>query len=140
MTQTSTRPLQSRPRTWYRDGYIITQDVTRTDFEALTADLSPSTRTKSTLDSKTQYLVLFTPTPLQGESNSCVGYICFEVETSTGKAIVTDLILRRDWRNQGLEDWMVQCAKECSKGWMVTETVKPGGVPGSNLEERFCRS
>lgn len=140
MTQTSTRPLQSRPRTWYRDGYIITQDVSRTDFEALTADLSPSTKKKSTVGPKTQYLVLFTPTPLEDESNSCIGYICFEPDTSTRKAAVTDLVLRRSWRNQGLEDWMVQCAKECSKGWTMTELVKPGGAPRSNLEEKFCRS
>lgn len=117
MTQPEARPYRRRPITWYRDGFIVTDDVSSADFEKVRATLAPSSpkdRTES-LDPNTKYLVLLTPTPLEGDASMYIGYICFRPDTPAGRFTMIDTALNRSWRNQGLENWMSQCAREWSE-------------------------
>ncbi|KAL6251741.1 hypothetical protein RBB50_001951 [Rhinocladiella similis] len=118
MTQMEARQCRRRPMTWYRDGFIVTEDVSPADFEKLRATLALSSKKKRTdsLDANTKHLVLLTPTPLEGESSLFIGYVRFKPGSSARKFAVTDAALNRSWRNQGLEDWMLQCAREWSDG------------------------
>jgi hypothetical protein len=110
MTQTTTKQQSRRRNIWYRDGFIITEDVSRAELKTLNAKLSDPNKDPSV--GGTRSLVVFTPTPLDDGAGCEIGYISFQLSSSHRHVTTTDLVVSPKWRHQGLEEWMEQCAKE----------------------------
>ncbi len=127
MPQTATNQESRRHRIWYRDGFVITEDVSRAELKSLKAELTGPN--KDTPVGGTCSLVVFTPTPLEGEAGCEIGYISFKPASSHRHVTTTNLVVSPYWRHQGLEEWMEQCAKEYLE--MDKSEDKKGDKPGA---------
>ena len=97
---------------WYRDGYIITNDVSMMDVTAIES-LNPNPSVAKVFGTFTeQFLVILTPTPLNDSQDSQIGFA--RVVSTREKPVpeIAELLIHREWRDGGLEKWLKQCAKE----------------------------
>jgi len=102
-----------KSKTWYRDGFIVTDDISMIDLGALEGSTSEEENLEK--GGTAHHLVLFTPSPPEDDPNPQIGYLLIERHTTTRTLQISKLVMNQRWRNQGLEKWLLDCAEEWLK-------------------------
>lgn len=106
--------MRQSPKTWYRDGFIITSDASMIDLEDLQSQFLGGTPSKLEYQREKCYLVLMTPTPIQGSQSHQIGYLVFQTNQAKHQPHTLKPVLDQKWDSSDLRQWI----KECAKDWL----------------------
>jgi hypothetical protein len=90
---------------------MVTDDLEMMDFEQIKSILRMREGTKTINTSNQHLFILLTPTPLEEDSNTLIGFILITF-SEPGRFQTAAKHMDTSWQRNGLEEWLSDCAKD----------------------------